>query len=122
MPLGLMPLAVEQFPLADFDVVLSASHSFSKGIVVGPRTLHISYCFTPTRYAWDDCHRYVREFSRHSLWRRVAPAALSYLRVWDYCAAQRVDTFMTLSHGVSASTTAGRQWWFPHRLKWSVFE
>lgn len=101
VPLGLMPLAVEQFPLADFDVVLSASHSFSKGIVVGPRTLHISYCFTPTRYAWDDCHRYVREFSRHSLWRRVAPAALSYLRVWDYCAAQRVDTFMTLSHFVA---------------------
>lgn len=101
LPLALMPLAVERFPLADFDVVLSASHSFSKGVIVGPRTLHVSYCFTPTRYAWDDCHRYVREFARHSLWRRMAPAALSYLRLWDYCAAQRVDTFMTLSHFVA---------------------
>lgn len=101
LPLALMPLAVEQFPLADFDVVLSASHSFSKGVIVGPRTMHVSYCFTPTRYAWDDCHRYVREFARHSFWRRMAPAALSYVRLWDYCAAQRVDTFMTLSRFVA---------------------
>lgn len=101
LPLLLMPLAVEQFNFNDFDVVLSASHSFSKGVVVGPRTLHISYCFTPTRYAWDDSHRYVREFSRGALFKYLAPAALSYVRLWDYYAAQRVDTYLTLSNFVA---------------------
>jgi glycosyltransferase involved in cell wall biosynthesis len=100
-PLSLMPLAVEQFRLNDFDVVLSASHSFSKGILTGPETLHISYCFTPMRYAWDDSHRYVREFSRSALFQRLAPAALSYLRLWDYYAAQRVDMYLTLSRFVA---------------------
>lgn len=101
LPLALMPLAVEQYPLTEFDVVLSASHSFSKGVIVGPRTLHLSYCFTPTRYAWDDCHRYVREFARHSWWRPFSPAALAYVRIWDFCAAQRVETFITLSRFVA---------------------
>lgn len=100
-PLGLMPLAVEQFDLSDFDVVLSATHSFGKGVITGPGTLHISYCFTPTRYAWDDSHRYVREFSRSTFFQRLAPPALSYIRLWDYFAAQRVDVYLTLSHFVA---------------------
>lgn len=101
VPLALMPLAVEQFDFTDFDVVLSDSHSFSKGIITPPNTLHISYCFTPTRYAWDDSHRYVREFSRDALFRKLAPLAISYIRLWDYYAAQRVDTYLTLSHFVA---------------------
>ena len=100
-PLALMPLAVEQFRLDDFDVVLSASHSFSKGVITGPNTLHMSYCFTPLRYAWDDSHRYVREFSRNAFFQRLAPAALAYLRLWDYYAAQRVDVYLTLSRFVA---------------------
>lgn len=97
----LMPMAVEQFNLNDFDVVLSASHSFGKGVVTGPKTLHIAYCFTPTRYAWDDSHRYVREFSRSVFFRQLAPAALTYLRVWDYFASQRASVYATLSHYVA---------------------
>lgn len=100
-PLALMPLAVEQFQLDGFDVVISTSHSFSKGIIVGPRTLHISYCFTPTRYAWDDSHRYVREFSRSRLFQRVAPVALSYIRLWDYYASQRPHVYATTSEYVA---------------------
>jgi glycosyltransferase involved in cell wall biosynthesis len=53
------------------------------------------------RYAWDDSHRYVREFSRSALFQRLAPAALSYLRLWDYYAAQRVNEYLTLSHFVA---------------------
>lgn len=97
----LMPLAVEGFDASQFDVVLSATHSFSKGIITGPRTLHLSYCFTPTRYLWDDCHRYVREFSRQPLLQRIAPFGLSYIRLWDYYAAQRVDQYFTLSNFVA---------------------
>jgi glycosyltransferase involved in cell wall biosynthesis len=96
-----MPLAIEQFDLSEFDVVLSATHSFGKGVVVGPNTLHISYCFTPTRYIWDDSHRYVREFSPSPFFQRFAPLALSYIRLWDYYASQRVDTYITLSDYVA---------------------
>lgn len=97
----LMPLAVEQFNLKEYDLVLSATHSFGKGIIVGPNTLHISYCFTPTRYVWDDSHRYVRDFSRSTLFQQFAPLALSYIRTWDYYAAQRVTTYLTLSKYVA---------------------
>ncbi|MEX1997178.1 MAG: glycosyltransferase [Candidatus Andersenbacteria bacterium] len=93
----LMPLAVEQFDFNEYDVVLSATHSFTKGVITGPHTLHLSYCFTPTRYVWDDCHRYVREFSSSALFQRFAPLGLSYIRLWDYFASQRVDTYLTLS-------------------------
>lgn len=100
-PLALMPLAVEQFDFSDFDVVISTSHSFSKGIVTAPDTLHISYCFTPTRYAWDDSHKYVREFSQSATFQRVAPFALSYIRLWDYYASQRPDVYITISNYVA---------------------
>lgn len=97
----LMPLAMEQFDFSQYDVVLSATHSFGKGVLTGPRTLHISYCFTPTRYTWDDSHRYVREFSRSELFQRFVPPALSYIRLWDYYASQRVTTYVTLSQYVA---------------------
>lgn len=97
----LMPLAVEQFDFSNYELVLSATHSFGKGVITGSETLHISYCFTPTRYVWDDSHRYVREFSRSTLFQRFAPLALSYIRLWDYFAAQRVDTYITLSRYVA---------------------
>lgn len=97
----LMPLAVEQFDFREYDLVLSDTHSFTKGVITGPQTLHLSYCFTPTRYVWDDCHRYVREFTRSSLLQKIAPLGLSYIRLWDYYAAQRVDTYLTLSQYVA---------------------
>ena len=63
IPIALMPFAVEQFDFSNFDVVISNTHGFAKGIVTSPHTMHISYCLTPIRYAWDGSHRYVREFS-----------------------------------------------------------
>ena len=97
----LMPLAIEQLDFSGFDVVLSGSHSFGKGIITGPETMHVSYCFTPIRYAWDDSHRYVREFSSGPWLHHLAPMALSYIRLWDYYAAQRVDSYITLSDFVA---------------------
>lgn len=101
LPLTLMPFAIEQFDFSEYDVVLSLSHSFSKGVITGANTLHISYCFTPTRYIWDGSHRYVREFSRNSLFQNLAPIALSYVRMWDYYAAKRADRYVTLSKYVA---------------------
>jgi glycosyltransferase involved in cell wall biosynthesis len=100
-----MPLAVEQFDFKDYDVVLSDTHSFGKGIITPPHVMHLSYCFTPTRYVWDDSHRYVREFSRNAVFQRFAPLALSYIRLWDSFAAQRVDSYVTLSRYVARRIT-----------------
>ncbi|TSC64276.1 MAG: group 1 glycosyl transferase [Parcubacteria group bacterium Gr01-1014_106] len=96
-----MPLAVEQFDLSAYDLVLSASHSFGKGVITKPETLHVSYCFTPLRYAWDDSHRYVREFGVPAVLRALVPAALTYVRVWDVHAADRVDQFLAISEFVA---------------------
>jgi len=100
-PLVLMPIAIEQFDFSDYDVVISNSHSFGKGILLAPHTLHISYCMTPTRYAWDGSHRYVREFSGSLWFQKIAPIAISYIRLWDYMASHRVDQYLTLSHYVA---------------------
>ena len=93
----LMPLAAEQFDLRGYDIVLSDTYSYAKGVITDAETLHISYCFTPTRYVWDDCHRYVRAFAERALFLRLAPLGLSYIRLWDYFASQRVDYYLTLS-------------------------
>src|SRR6478672_3098671 len=59
--LPLMPLAVEQFDLADYDVILSSNHAVAKGVLTRNDQLHISYVHTPIRYAWDLQHQYLRE-------------------------------------------------------------
>lgn len=93
----LMPLAVEQFDTSAFDTVLSVSASFAKGVITGPRTRHICYCLTPPRFLWDDSQRFVRQFRYPVPIGRLAPLALSYLRVWDRQAADRVDRFVAIS-------------------------
>ncbi len=93
----LMPLAVEQFDLSAFDTVISVSASFAKGVVTKPATHHINYCLTPTRFLWDDSHRYIRE--SYAWWpvRKLLPFLISYLRVWDKEASYRVDEFVGIS-------------------------
>src|SRR5205085_2767263 len=59
--LCLMPLAVEGFDLSSYDIVISSSHAVAKGVITGPDQLHICYCHTPIRYAWDMQHQYLRD-------------------------------------------------------------
>lgn len=93
-----MPHAAEAFTFEGFDVVISDSTSFAKGVIVPPHVSHISFCHTPPRYAWDDSRRYVGEFhALPRLLRFVAPLALTYLRLWDYAAAQRPDALLANS-------------------------
>lgn len=101
IPLAMMPYAVEQFDLSNFDVVISNTHGFAKGIVLGAHTMQLSYCLTPIRYAWDGSHRYMREFSSGALFKKFAPFAISYIRLWDYFASHRVHEYITLSHYVA---------------------
>ena len=62
--LGLMPLAIEQFDLSGYDLVVSSSHAVAKGVLTGPGQLHVSYVHSPMRYAWDLQHQYLRQ-ARH---------------------------------------------------------
>jgi glycosyltransferase involved in cell wall biosynthesis len=96
-----MPLAVEQFDLSKYDIVLSDSASYAKGIITRPKTFHICYCHTPMRYAWDDSQRYIREFPLPKFVRPFLPLFISYLRIWDKQAASRVDKFLANSEFVA---------------------
>lgn len=98
---ALMPFAVEQFDTSAFDTVLSVSASFAKGIVTKPHTRHLCYCLTPPRFLWDDSHQFVQRFALPPLLRHASPLLLSYLRVWDQQAAQRVDSFVAISQCVA---------------------
>ncbi|MBI2062777.1 MAG: glycosyltransferase [Candidatus Yanofskybacteria bacterium] len=93
----LMPLAVEQFDLSYYDVVLSVSASFIKGIITKPHTRHINYCLTPTRFLWDGSHRYIEEFRYFWPIKKLVPFFITYLRLWDKEAALRVDRFIATS-------------------------
>ncbi|MDP3730919.1 MAG: glycosyltransferase [bacterium] len=93
----LMPIAVEQFDLSAFDLVVSNSASFAKGVITKPRTKHISYCMTPTRFLWDDSHKYLDEFQKPGLIKKFTPFFLNYLRIWDQDASSRVDQFVAIS-------------------------
>ncbi len=99
--LMLMPLAVEQFDFSQYDLVLSDSASYAKGIITSPKTLHICYCHTPIRYAWDDSHKYIEEFGYSRIVRGIIPFFMNYIRLWDEQAASRVDKFIANSQFVA---------------------
>ena len=101
--LPLMPLAVEQFDLADYDVILSSNHAVAKGVLTRNDQLHISYVHTPIRYAWDLHHQYLREAKlTWGLRSLIARLTLHYLRLWDRASADRVDVFVANSRYVAA--------------------
>jgi glycosyltransferase involved in cell wall biosynthesis len=100
--LPLMPLAVEQFDLSAYDVVLSSSHAVAKGVLTGPNQLHICYCHSPMRYAWDLYHQYLNESGlKTGLSGAIAKLILHYIRLWDYQSAQRVDYFVANSRYIA---------------------
>ena len=74
----LMPSAIEQFDFSKYDIVLSDSASFAKGIITGPETLHICYMHTPMRYAWDDCQKYTADFGFPGIIKKIVPYLMNY--------------------------------------------
>ena len=104
--LPLLPLAMEQLDLREYDVILSSSHAVAKGVLSSPQQLHICYCHTPMRYAWDLTFDYLN----HSQAGKGIPGIftrylLHRLRQWDVISANRVDYFIANSHH-----TARRIW------------
>lgn len=98
----LMPPAIEQFDLSKYDIVLSDSSSYAKGAITPPGTLHICYCHTPMRYAWDDCQKYIDEFGFPRFVKKFIPFLMNYIRVWDRMSADRVDEYIANSRFVAS--------------------
>lgn len=97
--LQFMPLAVEQFDLMEYDLVLSSSTSCAKGIITNAGTCHICYCNTPMRYAWDFYHEYIGK--KGLLSRGYIAWQMNRIRQWDCLSANRVDYFLANSHNVA---------------------
>lgn len=100
--LPLMPAAVERLDLREFDLVISNSHAVAKGVRVRPDALHLCYCHSPMRYAWDLREQYLREAGLdHGVKGWVAGQMLDRLRAWDARSAKRVDGFMANSRFIA---------------------
>jgi len=91
--------AVEQFNLQEFDIVISSSSAFCKGIITRPQTIHICYCHTPTRFLWDWTHRYTAGTSLRMV-ASIQKFILHGLRTWDFAASQRPDYMIANSYTV----------------------
>jgi glycosyltransferase involved in cell wall biosynthesis len=97
-----MPLAVEQFDLSDYDLVVSSNHAFAKGVLTRADQLHLSYVHTPIRYAWDLYHEYLRQAGlTRGIRSAIVRLTMHYLRAWDRLTADRVDVFVANSHYIA---------------------
>lgn len=112
--LPILPLAIEQLDLRDYDVILSSSHAVAKGVLAAPHQLHLCYCHSPMRYAWDLTHEYLERSRagqglagaiRRSLAEPIARYFLHQIRQWDVISAHRVDYFIA-----NSQHTARRIW------------
>ena len=100
--LPLFPLAIEQFDLSGYDVVLSSSHAVAKGVLTHSNQLHIAYVHTPIRYAWDLYHQYLRESGLdRGLKGVLAKYFLHKIRLWDASTANRVDHYVANSRYIA---------------------
>lgn len=100
--LPLIPSIPETFDLRDFDVVISSSGAFSKGVIVRPDTTHICYCHSPMRFAWDWQLEYKKEQRKGFLTNAAINIMLNYIRIWDFSNSQRVDYFIANSQNIAS--------------------
>ncbi|MEP3372658.1 MAG: glycosyltransferase [Maribacter dokdonensis] len=100
--LPLFPLAIEQFDLSDYEVIISSSSSVAKGVLTRPDQLHISYVYSPVRYAWDLYHQYLKESGLERGFKgMMAKYFLHKLRLWDYSTANRPNYYIAISKYVA---------------------
>lgn len=92
----LMPLAFESLDFSEYDLVISVTSEAAKGIITKPKTLHICYCLTPTRYLWSHHELYFND----PVFKAVASPSIWYLKAWDRVAANRPDILVAQSKAV----------------------
>ncbi len=96
------PIAVEQFNFSEYDLVLSSSFSACKGVLTRPDQIHISYVYSPVRYAWDLYHQYLKEAKLESgLKSIIIKWMLFKFRNWDAGTANRPDYYIAISHYIA---------------------
>ena len=100
--LPLMPIAIEQFDLSEYDIIISSHYSVAKGVLTGPNQTHICYCHSPMRYAWDHYHEYLREMNlERGIKSWFARWQLHRIRGWDIQSSNSVDYFIANSSFVA---------------------
>ena len=98
--LPLMPYALENFDLREYDLVISSESGPAKGVLTRSSTRHVCYCHTPMRYLWDLYPDYLHDWTRSRLKRWAMIPLTSWLRTWDFASAARVDEFVANSENV----------------------
>ena len=111
----LYPAAFESFDLSAYDLVLSSTTTFAKGVITRPETCHVCYLNNSTRFLWA-YHDYMRHESLPRAAKSLLPWIASPIRVWDYAAAQRVDCF------IAGSYNAARRIWKYYRRESDVLQ
>jgi glycosyltransferase involved in cell wall biosynthesis len=99
--LPFFPLAIESLRVKDYDLILSSSSHFAKSAIKGPNALHICYCYTPMRFAWD-YENYVKRENLNVLYRSCLPLIIARLRRWDQQTKDRPDHYVAVSSAVKA--------------------
>ena len=100
--LSFLPYAVEQLDLSKYDLIMSSSHAFAKGILTSPDQLHISYVHTPMRYAWDQMYTYLKQSKLSKIGFELPIRLMLYkLREWDFYSSQRLDYIIANSNFTS---------------------
>ncbi len=100
--LPLFPYAIEQFDLSEYDLIISSSSAVAKGVITNSSQVHICYCHTPMRYAWDLSFQYLKEAGlTKGIKGLFAKLTLHYLRIWDVNTSNRVDYFIANSNNIS---------------------
>jgi len=95
-----MPMALENFDLRDYDLVISSESGPAKGVIAPSRTRHVCYCHTPLRYLWDLYPAYRNEWTHSRALRTLMTPVSNYLRLWDYASSARVDDYVANSRNV----------------------
>jgi glycosyltransferase involved in cell wall biosynthesis len=112
--LPLMPMALENFDVRGYDLIVSSESGPAKGVIAPSGARHICYCHTPMRYLWDLYPAYRNEWTHSRIKRALMTPLANYLRLWDYASAARVDEFVANSENVR------RRIWKTYRRESSV--
>jgi glycosyltransferase involved in cell wall biosynthesis len=100
--LPLFPMAIEGFDLFNYDLIISSSHAVAKGVLTHSNQIHICYCHSPIRYAWDLHHQYLKETGLNKGFKGfIARYLLQRIRHWDFINTGRVDYFIANSKYIS---------------------
>lgn len=93
----IFPSAVESLDLSKYDLIISSTNSFAKGVITKPQAIHIAYCHAPATFLWNAFHSYRKQQRKGGFGNFMILLLTHYLRQWDRQAADRVDYFIANS-------------------------